>query len=228
MTTRKQTPAEVVRKRVLIVDDHPMTREGIRQLLGREVDLMVCGEVADLPQAHAAIRAACPDLVLTDITMPGKSGLELVREVSQLRPGLPLLVVSMHDETIYAERALQAGARGYIMKTEGGGELLRAVRQVLRGEMYVSKRMSEFLLNRIARRPANQEQGTISNLTAREFEVFQLIGQGLGTREIAQRLHISGKTVATHRAHLKDKLQLLARAELTSYAIRWAASKQLI
>jgi len=228
MNTGKKSTAAAAPKRILIVDDHPMTRHGMSQLLGREVDLTVCGEVADAAQAQASLRNARPDLILTDITLPGKGGLEFVRDMTCQHPGLPLLVVSMHDEGIYAERALQAGARGYIMKSAGGEDLLTAVRQVLRGEIYVSKKMSTLLLGRIAGRQSNRPNAAISNLTQREFEVFQLIGQGLGTREIAQRLCLSGKTVETHRAHLKEKLRLPTRAELTAYAVRWAAANQLI
>lgn len=228
MKNGKQSSGETTRKRILIVDDHPMTRQGISQLLAREPDLLVCGEAADVAHAHAALRHTPPDLVLTDITMPDKSGLEFIREMSRQHPRVPLLVLSMHDESVYAERVLKAGARGYVMKTESGENLLAAVRQVLRGEIYVSKKISALLLDRIAGRRANREDATMSTLTDREFDVFQLIGQGLGTKEIAQRLHISGKTVETHRGHLKRKLKLSTRSELTSHAVRWAAAKQLI
>ena len=228
MTSRKGAPKPVLRRRVFLVDDHPITRYGLMQLLGREPDLQVCGEAGNAQQALAALDAVRPDLLLVDITMPGKSGLELVRDVRLLHPAVLVLVVSMHDETVYAERMLRAGARGYIMKDEGGEKLLEAIRQVLAGEVYVSKRMASAILNALAPAASANRQGTPASLSNRELEVFQLIGQGLSTRDIALRLHVSGKTVATHRAHMKEKLGLQTGPELIQQAVHWAATQQLV
>jgi DNA-binding NarL/FixJ family response regulator len=188
----------------------------------------VVGEAEDARQAFAAVESLRPDLILCDITMPGKSGLEYIRDIRARDPKLMVLVMSMHDESIYAERALRAGARGYIMKSEGGKKLLLAMRQVLQGEIYVSKKISVDLLNVLAGRRSPDRDSTLSALTDREFEVFQLIGSGLSTREIAKSLCISGKTVETHRLHLREKLNLKAHSALTAYAVRWAASNQLV
>lgn len=224
MKKANQAAATAGKKRILIVDDHPTTRMGLTALLGREPDFAVCGEAGNVRQAHAAVDALHPDLVLTDLTLPGKGGLEFIRELRKAHPRLPVLVVSMHDEEIYAERALQGGAQGFIMKSDDGRDLVAAARQVLRGEIYVSKNMAARLLHQIAGRRPNRADSGLRTLTGREFDVFQLMGQGLATRQIAQRLHISGKTVETHRSHIKRKLKLPGHAELTAFAVRWAAA----
>lgn len=228
MTTNPQTGAPNGKKRILLVDDHPMTRHGVSHLLGREPDLEICGEEENAQNGLAAIGRLKPDLVLSDITMPGKSGLEFLRDVAALHPTVPVLVLSMHDENLYAERALRAGARGYVMKSERGEMLLEAVRQVLRGEVYVSKNVSAGLLNLLTGRPVPGGDASLAALTHREFEIFQLIGTGLNTAQIGRRLHISGKTVQTHRDHIREKLQHATAAELTAHAVRWAAVNQLI
>lgn len=216
------------RKRILLVDDHPMTRHGVSHLLNREPDLKVCGEVENAQLALATVKTLKPDLVLTDLTMPGKSGLDFLKDMTVLHPGVPVLVLSMHDESIYAERVLRAGAHGYLMKSEGGDKLIGAVRQVLQGGIYVSSGVSANLLNLLTGRATRQSDATMTRLTDRELEVFQLIGQGLSTSDIGKRLHISGKTVETHRIHLKEKLKLKTRSELATHAIRWAVANQLI
>ena len=216
------------RRRILILDDHPITRYGLSQLINHERDLVVCGEMESASQALAAIKPARPDLVLADITMPGKSGLEFIKDLQSQHPGVPVLVMSMHDESLYAERVLRAGGRGYIMKNEGGERLLEAIRHVLQGQVYVSKHVSAALLDVLTRhRPAARE-GTPSVLSDREFEVFQLIGQGLSAQEIAQRLNLSIKTVGTHRQHIKQKLKARTAPELIRLAVRWAAAQQLV
>jgi DNA-binding NarL/FixJ family response regulator len=225
MKKNAQTAARTGKKRILILDDHPTTRLGLKALLDREPDFVVCCEAGDVSQAHAAVNTCRPDLVVTDLTMPGKGGLEFIRELRKAHPRLPVLVVSMHDEEIYAERALQGGARGFVMKSDDGRNLVAAARQVLRGEIYVSKKMAALLLHQIAGRRPNRRPSGLRTLTGREFDVFQLLGQGLRTGQIAQRLHISGKTVETHRGHIKRKLNLPGHAELTAYAIRWAAAQ---
>jgi len=217
-----------VRKRILIVDDHPITRYGLTQLIAHEPDLLVCGEAESAQEALVTIKSAPPDLVLADITMPGKSGLEFVKDMQVQYPRVPVLVMSMHDEHIYAERVLRAGGRGYIMKNEGGERLLEAIRQVLQGQVYVSQSISAALLDILTRRHSGVGEATPSLLSDREFEVFQLIGQGLSAQQIAQRLNLSIKTVGTHRQHIKQKLKARTGPELIRQAVRWAAAQQLV
>jgi DNA-binding NarL/FixJ family response regulator len=216
------------RRRILIVDDHPITRYGLIQLINREQDLVVCGDAESAPQALAAMKSARPDLVLADITMPGKSGLEFIKDVQVQHPGVAVLAVSMHDEGIYAERVLRAGGRGYIMKNEGGEKILQAIRQVLQGQVYVSKSMATALLEGLTRPHSRVSEAAPGALSDREFEIFQLIGQGLSAGQIAQRLHLSVKTVETHRQHIKQKLKLPSATEVIRQAVRWAASQQLV
>jgi DNA-binding NarL/FixJ family response regulator len=211
-----------------MVDDHPITRYGLTQLINREADLQVCGDAESAPQALAALKAARPDLVLADLTLPGKSGLEFLKDMQAQYPEIPVLVMSMHDETIYAERVLHAGGRGYIMKNEGGEKILEAIRQVLQGQVYVSKRMSAALLDLLTRPHSDTRAAMPSVLSDREFEVFQLIGQGLSAQEIGQRLNLSVKTVATHRQHIRQKLKLRTGPDLIRQAVRWAAAQQLV
>ena len=207
-------------KRIMIVDDHPMMRQGLAQLIGAEPDLAVCGEAENAGQALDAISALKPDLVLADISLPGKNGLELIKDFHAVQPGLPVLVISMHDESLYAERVLRAGGRGYIMKQEGGKKLMQAIRQVLGGKIYVSEKMSAEILETFSSQRAGTGGSPVEQLTDREFEVFQLIGQGNGTRTIAERLHLSIKTVETHRQNIRTKLNVHTVAGLTKYAIR--------
>jgi DNA-binding NarL/FixJ family response regulator len=209
------------KKRVLLVDDHPFMRAGLGQLIERQADLMVGGEAGNPAEALRELAKARPDLVLTDITMPGRSGLEFIKDLHAQDPNLLILVVSMHDEAIYAERALRAGARGYIMKEAGGENLLAAIRQVLRGEVYVSPRMSARILDNLSSRRPRGSSSPIEKLTDREFEIFQLIGHGNSTRDIAEQLHLSPKTVDVHRGHIKEKLGLTDATALVRHAVRW-------
>ncbi|HTV40809.1 MAG TPA: response regulator transcription factor [Candidatus Sulfotelmatobacter sp.] len=212
-------------KRILIVDDHPMMRQGLAQLIGLERDLAVCGEAENAGSALNAVSALKPDLVLADISLPGKNGLELIKDFQAIQPGLPVLVISMHDESLYAERVLRAGGRGYIMKQEGGKKLMQAVRQVLEGKVYVSEKMSAGILENLSGRRAGMEGSPMEKLTDRELEIFQLIGQGKGTQDIAETLHLSVKTVDVHRANIKTKLKLKSASELIRYAVRWTESQ---
>jgi DNA-binding NarL/FixJ family response regulator len=212
-------------KRILIVDDHPMMRQGLGQLIGAESDLTICGEAENAENALDAINSLKPDLVLADISLPGKNGLELIKDFQAIQPGLPVLVISMHDESLYAERVLRAGGRGYIMKQEGGKKLMQAIRQVLAGKIYVSEKMSAEILELFSGRRPGTESSPVEKLTDREFEVFQLIGQGKGTREIAAKLHLSVKTVEVHRANIKGKLKLKSASELIRFAVRWSESQ---
>lgn len=215
--------AEPKKKRIFIVDDHPMMRQGLGQLISVESDLTVCGEAENARQALDSVVALKPDLVLADISLPGKNGLELVKDFQALLPGLPILVISMHDESLYAERVLRAGGRGYIMKQEGGRKLMQAIRQVLNGQIYVSEKMGALILEIFSGRRAGAEAASpVENLTDREFEVFQLISEGRGTREIAEQLHLSVKTVDVHRTNIKTKLKLKSASELIRFAVRWS------
>jgi DNA-binding NarL/FixJ family response regulator len=209
------------RMRVLIVDDHPMTRAGLVHVINHEPDLVVCAEAENAADALNALDACEPDLVLADITLPGKSGLELVKDIKAMHPELPILVISMHDESLYAERILRAGARGYITKHEGGKKLMQAIRRVLSGQIYVSEKMSAQILETFSGGQVAPVRSLIARLSDREFEVFELLGEGLAARAIAERLHLSTKTVDVHRANIKAKLAIKTASELISYAARW-------
>ena len=209
------------RKRLLLVDDHPMMRAGLAQLINKQPDLEVCGEAGNPAEALREIPRCQPDLLVTDITMPGRSGVEFIKDVLVLHAALPILVVSMHDELIYAERVLRAGARGYVMKEAGAEKLLAAIRHVLNGQVSVSERMSSSLLDSLTGRRPRGSNSPIEKLSDREFEVFQLIGLGRSTRDIANHLHLSPKTVDVHRGHIKQKLELKDATALIRHAVRW-------
>jgi DNA-binding NarL/FixJ family response regulator len=196
-------------------------RAGLAQLVNRQPDLVVCGEAGDPAAANEELKRSRPDLILTDLTMPGRSGIEFIRDIIAARPELPILVVSMHDEAVYAERALRAGARGYVMKEAGGENLLAAIRQVLTGQIYLSPRMSARVLESLSGRRPRGSDSPIAKLSDREFEIFQLVGLGKSTRDIAGQMHISPKTVDAHRGHIKEKLQLENANALVRYAVRW-------
>lgn len=216
----KQLPAQPERKQIFIVDDHPVFREGLVGLVKREADLAVCGEADNAPQALAGIEHLKPDLVLLDIGLPGKSGLELTKDLRAMLPAIAVLIISMHDETLYAERVLRAGGRGYIMKQEGPEKILQAIRHVLDGQIFVSGKMSGRILDALSN-PRAKTVSPIAQLTDREFEVFQLIGRGKDSHAIAEQLHLSVKTVDTHRGRIKEKLELKSGTELICYAARW-------
>jgi DNA-binding NarL/FixJ family response regulator len=203
-----------------------MMRHGLAQLIDNEGDLKVCAEADNAGQAINAVAKQGFDLALVDISLPDKNGLELIKDIRTLSPSLPILVVSMHDEMIYAERVLRAGARGYIMKQEGGQKFLEAIRQVLAGQVYVSAKMSARILENLSgNRAGATSESPVRRLSDREFEVFQLIGQGVGTAKIAMQLHLSVKTVEVHRANIKQKLSLSTATELVRYAVRWLDSQ---
>jgi len=211
------------RHRILIVDDHPMMREGLRTLIGRERDLIVCGEAETAGQALDAVAKLKPDLVLADITLPGPNGIELIKDICALQQGLLILVISMHDESLYAERVLRAGARGYIMKQESAPTMMQAIRQVLAKRIYLSDKVSARILEYVVGK--RTEASPIKRLSDREWEVFQLIGRGRSTVQIAKELHLSPKTVEAHRAHVKEKLDLRTMTELVSFASRWVETQ---
>lgn len=214
--------------RVLIVDDHPLLRRGVAEYLRQEPDLAVFGEAESAHQAMELMTHQQPDLAVVDLSLPDKGGLELIRDIRALHPKVIILVLSMHDEDLYAERALRLGARGYLMKDAVADNFMSAIRQVISGQIYVSEKISVKVLNAFAGKRTRAGETALSALTDREFEVLQLIGQGLTSREIARRLNMSVKTVETHRLHLKSKLELRTSPELIRYAIRWVASRHLI
>jgi DNA-binding NarL/FixJ family response regulator len=214
------------KKRVLVVDDHPVFREGLVRVLNQEKDLQVVGEAANAPDALKAAAALGPDLAIIDISLEESNGLDLARSLRDQIPSIRILVLSMHKENLHAERALRAGANGYIMKRESGSRLLEAVRQVLAGQTYVSEPIKELLLQKVTASPEAMSQSPADLLSDREFEVFQLIGQGYGTRQIAEELHVSMKTVESHREHIRDKMQLASTFELVQRAIHWLHSEK--
>lgn len=202
-----------------------MMRQGLAQLINNEPDLTVAWEADNAGQALDVVSVQQPDLVLADVSLPGKNGLELIKDIHALHPGMHVLVVSMHDEALYAERVLRAGARGYIMKQEGGKKLMDAIRHILAGQIYVSEKMSAKILEIFSGRRTSGGGSPVERLTDREFEVFQLIGEGKGTREIADHLHLSVKTVEVHRANIKEKLGVKTATDLVRHAVRWAEAQ---
>lgn len=213
------------RKRILVVDDHPMMRAGLIQLINKQPSLEVWGEAGSPTEAMGLIAQRRPDLIVVDISMKGSSGLEFIKNVCAIHGHIPMLVLSMHDEKVYAERALRAGACGYIMKEESAEYLIAALQRVLEGGIYLSKAMSARLLRSITGAPSRNADSPLQQLTDREFEVFQLIGQGRTSQEIAEHLHISPKTVDVHRFQIKEKLQLKSGPALVHYAVQWVGSE---
>jgi DNA-binding NarL/FixJ family response regulator len=209
------------RKRILIVDDHPVVREGLIQQLSRQPDLEVCGQAPNASRALEEVKRSKPDLVLADINLPGRSGLELIRDIRALAPKLPVLVLSMHDEAVFAERVLRAGGRGYVSKQAGPEKLTDAIRRVLSGQIYVTETVSTRLLDGLSGERSAYVPSPIENLTDRELDVFTLVGQAKETKEIAQRFHMSTKTVEAHRGAIKRKLKLKTGPELTRHAVLW-------
>lgn len=205
---------------ILIVDDHPVIRRGLRDLLAEGFGSATFAEADDIPSALEHVRTAPPDVAVIDVALPSGSGLELTRQILALHPNVRVLVLSMHDDVIYAERALRAGALGYMNKSRPAGEIVEAFRKVLGGEIALSQAMSDRLLRR-AVGAAEGGKSPLERLSDRELEVFQLLGQGLTTREIAERLSLSVKTIETHREHIKAKLHLTSAAELSRYAVLW-------
>ena len=217
-----------VKKSVFIVDDHPLLRKGLALLINREADLVVCGEAEEAQAAMKAIAANEPDIMIVDISLNGPDGLDLLKNIRTLYPDLPVLILSMHDESIYAERALRARANGYIMKQEATEKVLVAVRCILDGEIYLSERMSRKLLHQYISGASAEATSQLSMLSDRELEVFRLIGEGRGTRQIADKLHISIKTVETYQAHIKTKLSLRSGRELVQHAIQSKISENVL
>ena len=224
---RPESAAPVARKakyRVLLIDDHPILRKGLAELINQEPDLMVCGEAEEAPKAFEAVGLLNPDVALVDISLRGGNGLELIKNIKARWPDLPLLVLSMHDETLYAERALRAGSLGYIMKEEAIEKVLNAIRQVIAGEIFLSDKMKGRMLNQLVGGRIKQGSSSIDNLSDRELEVFRLIGEGRGTRQIAEELRLSVRTVEAYREYIKDKLNLKNGTELVQHAFQYVHS----
>ncbi len=211
----------------MIVDDHPVFRHGISALINAENDLIVCGEAASSPAALEAMRTLNPDVALLDISLPGTNGIELIKLMKAEHPKLPLLMLSMHDESLYALRALKAGALGYVMKAEALTHVLDALRKVLEGEIYVSPRLSERLIFQAIQSVDGTSGSPVDRLSDRELEVLELLGRGFGTKEIASELHLSVKTIETHRAHIKEKLGFRDAGEMVRFAIDWVSQEKV-
>jgi DNA-binding NarL/FixJ family response regulator len=214
----ERSPAEPKRG-VLIIDDHLVVRQGLIHLIDREQDLHACGEAGDARQGLEAISVLKPDVVLVDISLPGMNGVEFIKNAKASHPNLPIVVFSMHEESLYAERALRAGALGYVMKKADCEELICALRTALRGEIYTSGPMGGALLQKFLGNQGPKNKSSVSSLSDRELEVFEMIGHGKSTREIAGALNLSVKTVDTHRMHVKEKLGIRTTTELVQHAV---------
>jgi DNA-binding NarL/FixJ family response regulator len=217
-----KTPAAAAtpRRRLLLVDDHPIVSRALADLVNHEQDLEVCGIANDYASTLQKTGALQPDLLVLDITLHGRGGLELLKDIKAQHPKQVVLILSMHDESLYAARAVRAGASGYVMKQEATENLLTAIRRVLAGEIYLSPRMEKRMMQRFARGTTGPVLDPLDALTDRELEIFRMIGQGKGTREIAQMLCLSVKTIESHRSHIKDKLSLRSSSELVQHAIQ--------
>ena len=211
--------------RVFLVEDHPIVSDTLRDLVGGQPDMDVCGIAGEAETAMAAICASKPDMVIVDLRLPGRSGLELIKDIRAQCPRLPVLVLSMYDETLYAGRVLQMGAMGYIMKDEATVQVVEAIHMVLEGQVYISDRVARMMRESVGT-PPDGEQWPPERLSDRELEVFGLIGSGATTRQIADRLHLNPKTISAHREHIKKKLGLENAAELTQRAVLWAQSQR--
>ena len=212
--------------RIFLVDDHPVTRDGLARLINHEVDLEVCGTAGTVAGAAQDVEKQKPDLVIIDVSLgKGASGLELIKDLASRDRRLKMLALSTHDEALYAERALRAGAKGYVMKQEPTDHVMQAIRRILNGEVHLSKRMSDRVLQKMTQRHSAPTVSDIETLSDRELEVYRLLGQGRGTRQVASELHLSISTVETHRAHIKEKLHLNSTPELLRHAVEWVHSQ---
>tara|TARA_B110000037_G_scaffold82932_1_gene98706 strand:- start:951 stop:1601 length:651 start_codon:yes stop_codon:yes gene_type:complete len=207
--------------KIFLVDDHPLVRQGLTQIFEKEEDFEVCGEAENAQQAMKAVGTHMPNVVVVDISLQGNNGLELIKNLKAIYEDIPILVFSMHDESTYAQRALRAGAKAYVMKKEPPETIIAAVRRIIKGEIYVSPTVADQVLHQIVNGPSNAAASPIERLTDRELEVVQLIGRGLSTREIAENLGLSIKTIESHRAHVKEKLSLRNATELVQFSVQW-------
>lgn len=222
---KKQNDSVKGKRKIFIVDDHPIVRKGLSQMINQEADLVVCGEADSAQHALESLKKSQPDLIIVDISLQGIDGIELIKIIKARYSNLPALVVSMHDESLFAERALRVGARGYIMKQEAIEKMMEAIRRVLRGELYISEGVSANIVKRFIDGKTEATKSAIESLSVRELEVFQLIGKGIGTRQIADNLNVSIKTVESYRANIKEKLNLKNATELMKHAVHWVESR---
>jgi DNA-binding NarL/FixJ family response regulator len=222
---KKQDKTNEKKTQVLIVDDHPVIRDGLVTIINHERDLNVCGQAEDAYIALKAVAELKPDVVVTDISLKSSDGIELTKNIKARHPALPVIILSVHDESLYAERALLAGAKAYLMKDEVSENIIKAIRTVLNGEIYVSDTISKKFLHKIAGDKAGTAKTPIESLSDREFEIFRLIGEGLKASQMAKQLHLSIKTIETYRSRIKEKLNLPNASELLQYSIRWAKSQ---
>jgi DNA-binding NarL/FixJ family response regulator len=211
--------------KILIVDDHPIVRQGLKLLLEQEAGMQVCGEAEDGEKAMAAIEENKPDFLILDVSLKGTDGIELSKNIRSLYPELPILVLSMHDESLLAERALRAGANGYLMKQEGTDKVIDAVHKIMGGKLYLSENMIETLLQKFIHGNASPENEPLQQLSDRELSVFELVGQGIGTKQIAEKLNLSSKTIETYRENIKKKLNLKNYIELIKHAAQWVENE---
>jgi DNA-binding NarL/FixJ family response regulator len=218
--------AAVKKVRIMVVDDHPIMREGLTRVIEEAADLTVCAQAESIERALELMETSEPDLVIVDIALGGQNGLELIKDVKVRYPKLPVLVHSMHEEQVYAQRSLRAGARGYLMKQEPAPKLLQAIRRVLAGEIYVSETTTRQMLQRLADSSSTKSVSPVERLSDRELEVFESLGQGRKTREIAHDLHLSIKTVQTYCEHLKEKLLLRDGTSLVRFAVQWVEAQK--
>jgi DNA-binding NarL/FixJ family response regulator len=214
-------------KRIVIVDDHPLFRKGLEQLIHSDGGFAVCGEAGNASEAMEVIRKLDPDLAIVDLSLPGANGIELIKNIRAEFPKLPILVLSMHDESLYALRALRAGAEGYVMKHEAMANVIRAIDEVFSGRPYLSPAMAAQVITKFAHRPLGDETDVVERLSDRELEILELIGKGTEVRQIAKQLHLSPKTVETHRAHIREKLQLKNAREVARFAVQWVDARNV-
>jgi DNA-binding NarL/FixJ family response regulator len=226
IASSKPHPAAARKNRVLVVDDHPIVRQGLALLINQEPDLLVCGEAEEAVGAMKVLASSRPDILIVDVSLNGPDGLDLLKNIRNGHPTLPVLILSMHDELIYAERALRAGANGYIMKQEATEKVLVALRRILAGEIYVSDRIANQMVKHYITGSGTVRHSSIADLSDRELEVFRLIGEGHGTRQIAEELHLSVKTVESYQAHIKEKLSLRSARQLMQHAIQWSLTEK--
>jgi len=210
-----------VKTRVYIADDHPLVRKGLASLINAEADMEVVGEAEDCPTATSEIMKLRPDVVIVDISLRSANGIELIKNIKTFDPKIHTMVLSMHDESVYALRVLKAGAKGYVMKQDIANKVLDGIQKIRKGQMYFSEKVTSQVLNRMMNGQDTDSESPVSSLSDRELEVVNLIGTGMSTSEIAQRLHVSVKTIETHRAHIKTKLNLKTATQLVQFCVRW-------
>jgi DNA-binding NarL/FixJ family response regulator len=227
MSTEKGKAKPPAKSRILLVDDHRIVLNGYQLILDAEPDLAVCATATSVPEALAAVECARPDLIVTDLSMAGRGGIDLIKDLLSLHPELLILVCSMHDETLYAERALRAGAKGYVMKDADGPTFLAAIRRVLDGQLYMSEKLATRVLDAFAGSRQREGRALLERLSDRELEVFCLFGEGKTAKEIAGQLNLSPKTVSVHRDHIREKLEFHTSAEMIRQAVRYVETEQL-